>query len=293
MKNSHSVVVIDNLSTGFRENVDPPATFIELDISRPDFVDRLPDGPFDAVCHLAAQSSGEISGDDPLYDFQVNAMSSLLLSRWCLKRGIRRFLYASSMAVYGDQTSFPVPEEAPCKPLSFYGISKLASEQFLRLAERDGLRSTSFRMFSVFGPGQNLENLKQGMVSIYLAYILKGIPVLVTGSLERFRDFIYIDDVIDAWMRAVTSPSTPSLVYNLGTGHATKVRELLNHLMTACHSPNHAIKELPGAVSDQFGVTANINKVKQDLGWAPQTSLSAGLNAMAAWARSARLIRHP
>ena len=120
-------------------------------------------------------------------------MATLLLVRWCLARGIKRFLYASSMAVYGDGAA-PMEEDAPCVPKSHYGVSKLTSEHLLRLAAQQGISCTSFRMFSVYGPGQNLENLKQGMVSIYLAYMLRGVSVPVTGSLERIRDFIYIDD---------------------------------------------------------------------------------------------------
>ena len=190
------------------------------------------------------------------------------------------------MAVYGNQSLALVGEEAPCIPLSFYGISKFTSEQYLRVAEQEGLKSTSFRMFSVYGPGQNLKNLKQGMVSIYLAYLLKGIPVPVTGSLERIRDFIYIDDVIDAWMRALARPSTSSLVYNLGMGKATKVHELLDLLKKACGIPDHPIEEHPGSTSDQFGFVANIARVKTDLNWIPSMMLSEGIKEMITWARS-------
>jgi len=109
------------------------------------------------------------------------------------------------MAVYGEPASLPVNETMPCEPLSQYGVSKLTSEHLLRLAEREGIATTSFRMFSIYGPGQNLRNLHQGIVSIYLAYLLKQEAVPVTGSLDRFRDLLYIDDAVEAWMLALKS----------------------------------------------------------------------------------------
>jgi len=283
----HAVVVVDNLSTGTRDNVPAGAAFVALDLARPDFLSALPDGTFDAVCHLAAQSSGEVSAEKPLYDLQANAASTLLLSRWCIARGVPRFLYASSMAAYGNVESSPVAETTLCVPLSYYGVSKLTSEHLLRLAARDGLRVTSFRIFSVYGPGQNLGNLKQGMVSIYLAYLLRGVPVPVTGSLQRFRDLVFIDDVVDAWEAALQRPSTPAEVYNLGSGRPTTVRALLAALIAALGLPaDHPIEELPGSPADQFGLYADVSRAAADLGWRPQTQLEDGLRAMVAWART-------
>src|SRR5262245_48932883 len=171
----HEVVVVDNLVGGKRENVPERCGFVEADVSDPESVDRLP--PVDCVAHFAAQSSGPISSEIPYRDLQSNAASTLLLSRWCVNRGIRRFVYASSMAIYGNPLDMPVREDAAQLPLSYYGVSKLTSEHLLRVAEHEGLRSTSLRFFSVYGPGQDLGNLKQGIVSIYLAYLLRGVPV--------------------------------------------------------------------------------------------------------------------
>jgi len=281
------VMVVDNLSTGREENIPPQAEFVRLDLSDARFVEKLPSDRFDAVCHLAAQSSGELSGYDPLYDVQTNAISTLLLSRWCSQHRTPRFLYASSMAIYGNPRTLPVTESAPCEPLSFYGISKWASENYLRLAARDGLSSTSFRMFSVYGPGQNMQNLKQGMASIFMSYMVRGSEVPVTGSLNRSRDFVYIDDVIDAWMRALALPSTPSSAYNVGSGQPTTVRELLAELLRALQLPaQYPIKEQPGRASDQFGLYADIGQIETDLGWKATTPLATGLRMMADWARS-------
>ncbi|MGE5832790.1 MAG: NAD-dependent epimerase/dehydratase family protein, partial [Methanomicrobiales archaeon] len=229
----HEVTVIDNLATGQRGNVPPGAAFIEGDISDEATLDRIPPGRIDAVLHLAAQSSGEISDERPDLDLRVNTLGTLLLLSFCRRRGIPRFLYASSMAVYGDPPRNPVSEEVPCHPLSFYGISKRASELYIDHFGRAGLATTCFRMFSVYGPGQDLSNLKQGMVSIFLAYLLEGKPIHVKGSGDRFRDFVYIDDVVEAWIRALDQPATYGKVYNLATGVRTLVRELVREEIRA------------------------------------------------------------
>jgi UDP-glucose 4-epimerase len=282
----HTVAVVDNLSTGKRANVPPEAEFVEYDLTRADCIDHLPAGKFDAVCHLAAQTSGPASIEMPYYDLQANAASTLLLSRWCLKNSIPRFLYASSMVLYGNKLSSPVEEGAIPEPISYYGVSKLASEHMLRLASLEGLNVTSFRMFSVYGPGQNLGNLKQGMVSIFLAYLLRGEEVPVTGSLERFRDFIYIDDVVNAWVSALQLSHTKSAVYNLGTGKQTTIRELLAALISVMGLPKeYPIREMEGSAFDQFGLSANIMRIRSDLNWQPNTSLLDGLREMVAWAR--------
>ena len=284
------VVIVDNLSTGLRENIPDGAEFLELDLSQPGFLSGLPDIPFDALFHLAAQSSGPLSAEQPLYDFQTNAVSTLLLSQWCLKKGISRFLYASSMAVYGNAEILPVPERVTCQPLSYYGISKLTSEHLLQLAANQGLHITSFRMFSVYGPGQNLANFNQGMVSIFLAYVLKNDPIPVKGTFDRFRDFVYIDDVIDAWIIALNQPVAYNKVYNVGAGQPVLVRQLLNAIIKACgYNPDtYPVFESTPTPGDQFGMYADVSRLASDLSWKPSVLLDEGIARMVAWAKNIR-----
>ena len=283
----HEVVLIDNFSSGNRDNVPPGINCMEIDLSETDFITKLPNGNYDAVCHLAAQSAGALSAANPLYDLQTNAMSTLLLSRWCIDQGISRFLYASSMVAYGNSDKSPVSEDELCVPRSYYGVSKLTSEHLLRLAGVDGLNVTCFRMFSVYGPGQDLGNVKQGMVSIFLSYMLRGVEVPVTGSLERFRDFVYVEDVVDAWVSALDMPHTHKQSSIVGSGHGTSVRDLLSSLISALNlSSDYPIRELEGNLSDQFGLYADISDTMNDLGWKPQTSLDDGLRSMVDWART-------
>lgn len=282
------VYIVDNLSTGFENNIPDDTEFIYLDLSQDDFCEELPKIHFDAVFHLAAQSSGEISFDDPVYDLKTNCLSTLLLADWCLKQKISRFIYTSSMSIYGDQDVQPVQESATPSPKSFYGIGKLASESYLDVFAKMGLNATSLRLFNVYGPGQNMENLRQGMVSIYMAYILKGEEILVKGSPNRYRDLVYIDDVIDAYMMCLNNPSSFGKVYNVASGIRTHVRDLLSAEISAFgYDPlTYPIKYGSSTPGDTFGIDADIKAIKDDVGWQPKVPLSEGLKRMAEWAIS-------
>jgi UDP-glucose 4-epimerase len=284
------VYIIDNLVTGYRENVPRDAEFLKLDLSEQETFKKLPRVQFDAVLHLAAQSSGEISYEKPAYDLMTNTLGTLLLLNWCKENRVKRFVYASSMSVYGDVKDEPICEDRSCSPQSFYGITKQASENYIRLFSDQGMKTTIFRMFNVYGPGQNLANMKQGMVSIYLAYVLRQQPIAVRGSKERFRDFIYIDDVVSAWLSALHESRTFGQIYNLASGRKTYVWELIEALLKTfgydtTHYPVQYGAPTPG---DQLGIYADVTKLKLDLGWSPRVDLSDGLRRMVDWARSSK-----
>lgn len=171
-----TVVVIDNLSTGNVENIPDRADLLQIDISQDDFLNYMPTGKFDAIFHLAGQSSGEISFADPQYDAKANILGTVLLLEWCRRTGTDRMIYAGTMGVYGNVTS-PVSEDAPLAPLSFYGTGRLANENYLRIYRDLGVQSTVLRLFNVFGPRQNMANLRQGMVSIFMSYVAAGEPI--------------------------------------------------------------------------------------------------------------------
>ena len=275
------VVVADDLSTGYRENVPPEATFVELDLGDRGHYSRLERVPFDSVFHLGEQSSGEASFVDPWSDFNSHATATFLLLDLCRRRGIRRFLYASSMSVYGDARYQPVDEAHPTAPKTFYAAGKLAAEAYVRLHSTLGLDTTVFRMFSVYGPNQNLANKMQGMASIFLSFILEGTPIVVKGSKDRFRDFIHVDDVVRAWLLAWDNAASFGQTYNLGTGRKTTVEMLLNALKAACDAPEHPIKYVEGTPGDQHGLVAGINKIKNEIEWSPNVELQTGVATMA------------
>jgi UDP-glucose 4-epimerase len=226
IENGNIVTIIDNLSTGFKENIPDNAIFIEGDCQDYKIYESL-DEKFDAIYHIAGQSSGEISFDDPVYDLQTNTQSTLLLLNYAVKTGCKRFLYASSMSVYGDHPDIPISEDKSCDPKSFYGVGKIASEHYLRIYKEFGVQSTALRLFNVYGPGQNMENMRQGMVSIFLAMAINDKTIDVKGNTKRFRDFIYIDDVVDAFVECENNSNTFNNVYNVATGVKTTVESLL------------------------------------------------------------------
>ena len=288
LREGWSVEIVDNLSTGYRENIPDGASFIELDLSRDDLAEKLPARRYDAVFHLAAQSSGEISFDDPSYDLRTNCQSTVLLLGWCKAHGTTRFLYTSSMSIYGDQEVQPVAETAIPVPKSFYGIGKLASEAYTHVYAAFGIRATSLRLFNVYGPGQNLANMRQGMVSIFLAYILRKQELLVKGSPDRYRDIIYIDDVIDAYMACLDNPETYGKSYNVATGKKTTVGGLIDAELRAFgYAPGeYPVTFTTGTPGDTFGIQANIDALRADTGWTPKVELAEGLKQMIAWAKA-------
>lgn len=278
----YRVVVVDNLVTGKRENIPAKAEFLKADLLRPETYAALESQPFAGVLHLASQSCGEASFDDPEADLRSHVLATFRLLEWCRDRGISRVLYASSSTIYGDPREVPVTENAPLCPKTYYAAGKAAAESYLRLFNNRGGRVTIFRLPNVYGPGQDLANIRQGMVSIFLAYLLAGKPIEVRGSLERYRDFLYVGDLARAWLKAVDAPATFGQTYNLGSGTKTTVGQLLDGLTRAFGHETYPYALREGTPGDQTGVVLDIDKVCADLGWRPETTLEQGLAVLAA-----------
>lgn len=190
------------------------------------------------------------------------------------------------MGVYGQPQALPVAEDVPPHPLSWYGASKLAAEHALAVAGRDGVRTASLRMFSIYGPGQDLGELRQGMVSIYLAMLLRSEPVVVKGPLERVRDLVHVDDCVAAWRLALEREVTGAI--NLGSGTGTSVRELLDVLISALGLPaDHPIVEADRTPGDQTALVADTARARDVLGWTAKIGMREGLETMVRWARGA------
>ena len=286
----HKVVGVDNLTTGYVENIPAGTDFYEADCQDAAlYAERLPRLPYAAIFHIAGQSSGEISFDDPVYDLRTNGESTLHLLKFALAVGCARFIYASTMSVYGVKPDAPVREDAEPVPQSFYGVGKLASEHYLRIYEQYGVRSTALRLFNVYGPGQNMANLRQGMVSIFMAMMLADNKVHVKGSPDRYRDFVYIDDVVRAFLLCLDSPASVGKVINIAGSGKKTVGELLE-AMAALHAPRHGRPDIQFSGStpgDLMGIAADISLAKKILGYTPAVSFNDGLARMYAWASEA------
>lgn len=284
LQEGYAVIGVDDLSSGRMENVPAGVEFIQGDLARASTIALIP-RDCRRVLHLAGQSSGEISFDDPVADLEKNTVSTLNLIRFGIENRIERMVYASSMSVYGTVGSAPINESHACKPLSCYGVGKHASEGYLRVY-LNKLPSVALRMFNVYGPGQDMSNLRQGMVSIYLAQALANGRIEVKGSTDRFRDFIFIDDVVEAWFRAATYSSALAQTLNVGTGVRTTVGTLLGHVCELVPGSSYFVQgATPG---DQSGIFADCAALNKCLGLTSFVSLDEGLKKFVAWARNSQ-----
>lgn len=282
----YKTITIDNLSTGELSNIPKETLFIEGNLGLQETIDKLDSYQIEAIFHIAGQSSGEISFENPSYDLQSNTESTILLLKYAKEKGIKHFIYASTMSVYGNQTMLPVTEEAIPNPSSFYACGKLASEHYLKIYASLGINCVALRLFNVYGPGQNLKNLKQGMLSIYLAQALTNNKIVVKGSVDRFRDFVYIDDVVNAFIKGYEYSKEASFgLFNISTGIPTYVYQLLDTIKL-CLENKIEIAVIEGTPGDQFGIFGSNWYAKTTLGWEPKTAFDEGMKAMIAYAKS-------
>ena len=279
----HYVVTIDNLSTGLEENIPDGVDFIHGDCADAIIVEQLPDKKYEAILHIAGQSSGEISFDDPIYDIRTNAESTLLLLKYALKKQCQRFIYAGTMSVYGIKPDHAVSEEEGCMPQSFYGVAKLASEHYMRIYQHYGINSTSLRLFNVYGPGQNMLNLRQGMVSIFMAQMIENNHVHIKGSKSRFRDFVYIDDVVESFIQCLTRQKTWGQNINIAAGRKTTISELMDIILNE-YNKEVTIEYSGSTEGDIHGIWANIDKMQSVFGLPNITKLEDGVKKMLSWA---------
>lgn len=274
---------IDNLSTGNIERIPQGCKFIRGDVSDPCVIAQLNGEKFDAIIHIAGQSSGEISFDDPIYDLHTNTQSTILLLKYALETGCKKFVYASSMSTYGDHKPPKCFESAEKVPKSFYAVGKLASENYMRIYSDMGIACTALRFFNVYGVGQNLDNLRQGMASIFLAMAIRNHRILVKGSKDRFRDFVYIDDVVNAVVKSLNRDKGYD-VFNVCTGTPTTVENVIATIIAELPY-NVEVTYSEGTPGDQFGIYGDFSKIRKSLGWTPAYSFEDGMKKMVEWAR--------
>jgi UDP-glucose 4-epimerase len=268
-----TVVGVDDLSSGKQSNVPSSIDFIQGNLADTRTISKLPKSA-ELVLHLAGQSSGEMSFDDPVADLEKNTISTLHLISYGIGANISKLVYASSMSVYGNVPDAPIGEDEHVAPLSCYGVGKLAAENYLNVFGKQ-LSSVSLRMFNVYGPGQDMNNLRQGMVSIYMAQALTNKHIVVKGSLERFRDFIYIDDVVEAWFRAATFAGVVGNTINIGTGVRTTVAQVLEAVKANVVGTTVEVTDpTPG---DQNGIFADTTRMQALLVMSDLVQLADGI----------------
>jgi len=289
----HQVSVVDNESTGTRENLPPKVSFAYGDVSELSDLDPVFASGVDAVCHIAGQVSIGRSFMDPVDDLRTNVEGTINVLQMCLKHKVPRLIYASSMTLYGNGGRVPTPEDERANPDSYYGITKHAAERYVHsTAERPDLgfdfRVTSLRMFSVYGPGQSFSNPYQGVLGIFLGKLMRGEPITIFGDGEQTRDFVYIGDVIDGWVSALNTPAAAGGVFNLGSGRSLTINELAARAIAAMGFPpgGYPINRAPVRPGEQRSVQADVGLAASVLGWRPQTPFELGLAETVRWARA-------
>ena len=281
----HTVTVIDNLSTGYKKNVNPKAMFVQEDIRDADAVRALfSREKFDAVNHHAAQMDVRRSVADPVFDASVNLLGVLTLLEECIKGGVSKVVFASSGgAIYGEQDYFPADERHPTRPISPYGVAKLSTEQYLFYYKAvHGLDFVSLRYGNIYGPRQNPEG-EAGVVAIFTSRMLAGSPVVINGDGRQTRDYVFVGDIVRANVLALEYKR--SNTFNVGTGIESDVNTLFRIIKretgSSCEE-NHG----PAKKGEQMRSVLDHGKIASELDWKPTVTLEAGL------ARTVEYFRH-
>ena len=262
------VHIIDNLSTGFKRNLNPKATFWKRDISKLD-----PDKPWsglentDVIFHLAALARVQPSIEDPIPFDKVNIGGTLRMLKLAHNLGVARFVYSASSSAYGNATKFPTPEEHSTNPLSPYGLQKYVGEQYCKMfSQVYGLDTVSLRYFNVYGERMSLEGAYKLAIPIFANQMLEGKPLTINNDGEQRRDFTYIEDVVNANILAATNPEDlKGEVFNVGNGDNYSVNELADML--------GGEKSYGNKVIEPFQTLADNSKAALILNWEPKGSL--------------------
>jgi len=277
----NAVRVLDNLSTGMRENLPTHSRleFVQGDIRDRGLVFESARG-MDAIVHLAAVASVQASVDDPSGTHATNFDGTLHLLEAARQEHIRRFLYASSAAVYGDNTRLPLVEEEILNPLSPYAVDKLAGEYYLRFYHaKFGIETTAFRFFNIFGPRQDPSSPYSGVISIFIERVSRGEPVTIFGDGRQTRDFVYVGDLVMLLMQTLVGAEAAGQVINVGRGIQCSLLELLEALEKLTGKPVERRFEA-ARLGDIVHSCANISRLNRLLGKTPETDIATGLGAI-------------
>ncbi len=290
----HEVVVLDDLSTGRQANLNAAVEFHRMDLNSPHLADVFRDQPFDVVNHHAAQVDVRRSVADPVRDASVNITGTIRLLEICRRSGVRGVIFISTGgAMYGEHSLVPTPEDAPARPISPYGISKLSGERYVEFYHGvHGIPAVILRYANVYGPRQDPHG-EAGVVAIFCQRLLQGETPVVYGDGEQTRDFIYVRDVAAAnlralhWLQNRDADNPGPAVFNIGTGSETSVNALLGRLTAPAGSrtmPQHA----PPRAGEQRRSAVDPARARALLGWTPTAPLAEGLSLTLEWFKKHR-----
>jgi len=271
----HHVVVIDDLSTGHKENVNPKVAFHKLDIRDPALQDLFESQPFDIVNHQAARGNVRASIEDPMIYADVNVRGGIRLLECCRRYAVKKIIYSSTGGcVYGELRYLPADEKHPIQPRDPYGASKASFELYLPVYKINyGLNYTILRYPNVYGPRQDPFG-EAGVVSIFIGKMLCGAQAMINGDGEQKRDYIYVSDVVRANLKAMENGNNE--VYNLGGGVGLSVNEIFRRLKAMT---DYSLDEVhgPPKLGEVRNSYLDAKNAWRELGWEPMVSLNEGL----------------
>jgi len=275
-REGHHVRGLDNLSTGDPQALSPDVIFTRGDVNdRPKLWTLLQD--IDCVYHLAARVSVPESILYPAEYNSVNVGGTVSLMEAVRDVGVRRIIFTSSGAVYGDQQNQPLNEIAIPNPLSPYAVSKLAAENYVRTIGKSwGIETVNLRVFNAYGPGQHLPASHPPVIPNFLRQAYRGGTLVMHSSGQQTRDYIYVDDVVRAMTATATAPNINNLVINVGAGIETSVRELVRLIIEITQSKAEVIVN-PQTNPGVARMCADITRAREKLGYQPRISLAEGL----------------
>jgi UDP-glucose 4-epimerase len=271
----HDVIIVDNLSTGKKEFLNPKAKFYEADIRDESLSEIFKKNKIDIINHHAAQIDLRKSVENPKYDIDVNVIGSVNLLQNAVIHKVGKVIFASTGgAIYGEQDYFPADESHPTRPLAPYGINKLSVEKYLYYYNQVyGLNYTVLRYANIFGPRQNPHG-ECGVIAIFTEKILKNVLPLINGDGEQTRDYLYVSDAVKANIIALNIQS--AAIYNIGTSVETSVNFIFNkiNLFAGTHfEENHG----PEKKGEQRRSVLSFEKIKKEFGWGPEVNIEEGL----------------
>lgn len=271
----HQAIVIDDLSTGTRDNLHPKAVFYEGSIADEKFVfDVFEKHSFDGVIHEASHINTSVPEEDPRRDLSVNVAGTINLLQAAIRHDSGKFVYASSVAVYGSPQVIPVSEDGPIRPIYSYGIAKQCAEEYVRYyGATRGLDFNIARYGNIFGPRQPIYG-EVGVIAIFTRKVLRGEPLTVFGDGEHLRDFLYIDDAVEATVRLLNN--TGSDTYNVAMGKGTSVNDVIDAFRAAARHRLEIISK-PERPNELGKFSAHISKIHQATGWTPGHDVAAGI----------------
>jgi nucleoside-diphosphate-sugar epimerase len=288
VEGGHAVRILDDLSSGKQANLAHIAGDVELivgDVRDAARVTELAAG-CDVIFHEAAIVSVPYSVEHPQETHDVNIQGTLNVLLAARKHGVKRVVFACSAAVYGEEPEQPKVETMRTAPVAPYGVEKMTGEQYLYCwSKLYGVETVSLRYFNVFGPRQDPTSAYSGVISIFVDRILRGAPLTIFGDGEQYRDFVYVDNVVDANIAAATRPSVSGRAYNVACGQKTSLNELaaiLGRIVGKDVRPTHA----PPRAGDIRESLADIGLARAELGYEPKVGVEEGLGRLVEWVRT-------